>query len=102
MPAQRRQLIEHLIDVETTTTTAAAALLGLPTSTARRTLEDLAAHNVVNRHIGGQGKPDSWTLNAQKRLDYAAATVPDTSETHSSIHTNIAFDDKSGKVGSDA
>jgi len=84
MPAQRRRLIEHLANTETTTAPEAAALLGLPTTTVRRTLEDLAAHRVVERESAGKGKADVWRLNAEKRLDYAAATVPAMSVSHAS------------------
>ncbi len=65
MPAQRRRLLEHLSASATATTTAkdAATLLGLPTTTARRTLEDLAAHGLVYRTPAGKpGEPDTWTL----------------------------------------
>ncbi|MEJ7569986.1 MAG: bifunctional DNA primase/polymerase [Gaiellaceae bacterium] len=98
MPAQRRKVIEHLYQVESTTTTTAATMLGLPTSTARRTLEDLAAHGVVERESGGQGTADTWRLDARKRLAYAAAGVPEMSDTPISKYPNHAEDDKTGKV----
>jgi hypothetical protein len=34
--------------------------LGLPTNTARRILEELAAHGLVIRRSQGKGKPDIW------------------------------------------
>jgi hypothetical protein len=34
--------------------------LGLPTTTARRTLEDLAAYGLIERQGGGSGKADLW------------------------------------------
>jgi hypothetical protein len=55
--------IEHLGKVKTTTTKDTAVMLGVPTTTARRTLEDLAAHGIVRRIPGEQpGEPDEWTL----------------------------------------
>lgn len=74
MPTQRRRLIEHLASERETTTKKAAVVLGLPTTTARRTLEDLTAHSVVER-IPRKGKnvgePDRWKLSpwAEERLD---------------------------------
>jgi hypothetical protein len=63
MPAQRRKVLEHLSEAESTTTREAATLLGLPTTTARRTLEDLAAHGLVRRVAGSDpGEPDTWHL----------------------------------------
>ena len=37
-----------------------ATALGLPTSTTRRVLEDLAAYRLVTRESQGQGKSDLW------------------------------------------
>jgi DNA-binding IclR family transcriptional regulator len=48
-------------------TTDVAANLGLPTTTTRRILEDLAAHGLISRHPQGQGKADRW-----KRTTWAA------------------------------
>jgi hypothetical protein len=63
MPAQRRLLLEHLGAHERTTTREAATALGLPTTTARRTLEDLAAHGLVRRREGSKpGVADTWQL----------------------------------------
>jgi hypothetical protein len=102
MPAQRRKVIEHLAEVDETTTTATATLLGLPTTTTRRILEDLAAHDVVDRESGGDGKADIWRLEPRNRLDYLATTVPETSETTTSKYPNHAYDDFSGKVSNGA
>jgi Bifunctional DNA primase/polymerase, N-terminal/IclR helix-turn-helix domain len=74
MPAQRRKVIEHLSAADSTTTKEAATLLGLPTTTARRTLEDLAAHGLVRRTSGSDpGEPDTWRLTS-------ATPVPEMSE----------------------
>jgi hypothetical protein len=62
MPATRRRVLEHLDAVDKTTTKAAATLLGLPTTTTRRVLEDLAAHGVVGRSAGDNNTADVWRL----------------------------------------
>jgi hypothetical protein len=63
MPAQRRRVIEHLRVSDTTTTKEAATALGLPTTTTRRTLEDLAAHGLVLRRGGEKtNDADTWRL----------------------------------------
>jgi hypothetical protein len=41
-------------------TTDVATKLGLPTTTVRRVLEDLAAYGLLTRESGGQGKADRW------------------------------------------
>lgn len=90
MPAQRRSVIEHLQTAGTTTTKQAAVVLGVPTTTARRTLEDLAAHGIVRRTAGEQpGEADTWALDDE-------IAVPEMSE-HPSIETpHTAYDDFSG------
>ena len=90
MPAQRRTAIEHLQSVESTTTKDTAFVLGVPTTTARRTLEDLAAHGVVTRTPATQpGEADTWALADE-------LAVPEMSE-HPSLKTpNTAYDDFSG------
>lgn len=90
MPAQRRTVIQHLQAAGETTTKKTAIVLGVPTTTARRTLEDLAAHGVTLRSAGKQpGEADTWTLAA-------GIAVPEMSE-HPSIETpHTAFDDFSG------
>jgi hypothetical protein len=64
MPAARRRALEYLVaraEADTTTTDVATEL-GHPTRTTHRTLEDLAAHGVVQRESQGQGKPDLWRI----------------------------------------
>jgi hypothetical protein len=65
IPAGRRRVLEHLatLDGSGAATSAVAVAIGLPTTTAARHLEDLAAHGVVVRHKQGQGKSDLWTLS---------------------------------------
>lgn len=69
MPAQRRRVLELLAETETVTTKEAALALGLPTTTARRTLEDLAAHRVVIREEG-DGNADIWRFSAWTKARY--------------------------------
>ncbi len=98
MPAPRRKVIEHLIVHTTKTTKEVATVLGLPTTTARRTLEDLAAHGVVTRRSGGKGKSDTWALSPATRDDYRLGTVPEMSGNPSPRNKQHAYDDISGTV----
>jgi DNA-binding MarR family transcriptional regulator len=78
MPAQRRQVIELLARRDEAAKTAEVGTsLGLPTSTAKRTLEDLAAHGILERQKQGEGStsPDLWRLTDGKRAEYAAAVA---------------------------
>jgi hypothetical protein len=43
-------------------TAAVATALGLPTITARRALEEIAAYRLIDRQSQGQGKSDLWRL----------------------------------------
>lgn len=84
MPAQRRKVIEHLSAAESTTTKEAGTLLGLATTTARRTLEDLAAHGLVTRTPAAElGQPDSRSLAGWARAASAAVPVPKCQKTPS-------------------
>jgi hypothetical protein len=90
MPAQRRVTIEHLLAVEKTTTKEAAVVLGVPTTTARRTLEDLTADGVVARWPGKEpGEPDTWTLAGR-------IAVPEMSEHPLLLTPHTVYDDISG------
>lgn len=81
LPKLRRGVFDQLAfrNPDWRTTVDLAASLGYPTTTARRSLEDLAAHGVVERRPG-DGKADLWQLGtwARARLD-SALTVPETS-----------------------
>src|SRR5262249_11334509 len=44
-------------------TSAVATAIELPTTTARRALEDLAAYQLAERISQGPGKPDLWKIN---------------------------------------
>jgi hypothetical protein len=82
MPALRSAVLNKLPrDGSPVATTKVASSLGYPTTTARRALEDLAAHRVVRRHQHGPGKSDEWTLSewTMSRLRAIAVTVPEMS-----------------------
>jgi hypothetical protein len=72
IPALRLAAVRALTAGERSTTVV-AKLVGYPTQTARRALEDLHAHEVVDRHPNGQGKTDTWTLSQWASDQYAFA-----------------------------
>jgi predicted ArsR family transcriptional regulator len=81
MPATRLQVLDLLLDqYEAVPTTTVAAALGLPSSTTRRVLEDLAAHGAVARISQGKGKTDLWNVTDWAASLYRGATVPEKSE----------------------
>jgi hypothetical protein len=96
MPAQRRQTIALLAEIETTTTKTAAIALGLPTTTTRRVLEDLAAHKLVQREESTDKRGDTWSLTAWTRDKYRESTVPEKSQDQCPIETENPNDDFSG------
>lgn len=80
MPALRRSVLHDLVDCDESTTRQVAGRLGLPTTTVRRALEDLAAHGIATRTAEGKGNQgDSYTLSAFAR-DYWPC-VPEMSDT---------------------
>ena len=100
IPSVRRDVMDVLQATgQPLETRSIATQIGYPTTTARRSLEDLAAHGIVNRYSHGDGKSDDWDLTPFARHHYAAAhgeTVPETSEVLSLIHTAHVYDDISG------
>ncbi len=120
MPALRRAALEELLRRDLpASTTAISESLGYPTTTARRALEDLAAHGIATRQAQGQGHADLWSASDWTRdrwgtvpemsgdRDGAPATVPEMSEGGGSEHESGAagtpitsplsvFDDFSG------
>ena len=80
------------------TTKAVALRLGVPTGTARRTLEDLAAHGILVRHTDDGEVADLWRMPAWAREEHAAATVPEMSEHPLSNTPNPTLEDFSGTV----
>jgi hypothetical protein len=73
MPAVRRGVLERLAPRGAETTTAVAEALGYPTTTARRALEDLAAHGVVRRIAEGPGRADRWEMDPWTRERWPGA-----------------------------
>jgi hypothetical protein len=63
IPATRLAVMQTLAETDTLDTPAIATRLGYPTTTARRTLEDLTAHGVVNR-FKQDASADLWQLTA--------------------------------------
>ena len=96
MPAQRREVIRLLAEVETTTTKMAAMSLGLPTTTTRRVLEDLNAHGLVQREEYEDGRSDAWQLSAWARDKYRESVVPGNSEQHCLFSPQSTDDDFPG------
>jgi hypothetical protein len=83
VPPLRRQAYDWIYDNDEKgkfiKTKEVATNLGLPTTTAKRILEDLAAHGLVKRKSDGQGKADLWKRTdwrereAEEEAKYAAA-----------------------------
>jgi len=99
IPALRRAVIETLTSGEASTTEVAEAVR-YPTQTTRRALEDLTAHEIIERAPGGQGKPDHWSLSTWARDRYVALSVPEKSETSALSSSSTVEEDFSGKVSS--
>jgi hypothetical protein len=75
LPALRRRLRFAAIQSETHCTTADFALLvGHPTSTARRALEDLAAHSILRR-LKLTSNSDAWEVTEKTRERWSMASV---------------------------
>jgi len=81
IPKLRRSVFDTLLAArDWLTTTAIATATQHPTTTTRRSLEDLCAHGVVERQAGGKGKHDRWVLAALARDRYAAVGAPEMSK----------------------
>jgi IclR helix-turn-helix domain len=65
LPAARRTVLEAIVAQQATSasTTSIANACDYPTSTARRYLQELAAHRLVTRFCNGSGKADEWTAS---------------------------------------
>jgi hypothetical protein len=83
IPAVRRAALEYLFQHSgTESTTTIAAGIRYPTTTARRALEELAAHRVLDRLPQGHGKADLWTVSdwCSERLETANQAFPKCSD----------------------
>jgi len=76
----RRVVIETLLDGQWQATGNIAKAIQYPTGTARRALEELHAHGVVNCEKGGAGKSDSWQLSEWTANTLAAVKSPPAAE----------------------
>ena len=64
VPPLRRRAYAFIENNDNAETKDVATSLGLPTTTTRRILEDLAAHGLIARQSEGQGKADRWKRTA--------------------------------------
>lgn len=77
VPQLRRDLLETLAkENDAVETGVLAEMMQYPTTTTRRSLEDLTAHGLVMRTSGGAGKADEWWLSDWSR-DRLEAIVRD-------------------------
>lgn len=74
MPSSRLRAFQFLISRPgTCTTSEVSSAIGLPTVTTRRILEDLAAHFVVTKTSGGEGRADLWGPWSRSAAEYGVA-----------------------------
>jgi hypothetical protein len=101
MPAIRRRVIEAVeAQADGTGAPDLAAGIGYPTTTARRALEDLAAHGLTKRTKQGPGKEDLWEMTKWARERWV--TVPEIPVSMQApaplIHTYTVQEGKTGTV----
>lgn len=112
MPAIRRAVLDQLLAYAAPALTSEiATAIDYPTGTARRTLEDLAAHGIVSRTSAGTGNADVWeaTPFTISRYEAVNRTLPEMSEDVCTtdtlppplINSQILEEDFSGKVPPD-
>ena len=63
LPDLRKRVFRFLQGRDREPTSNIAGAVGYPTSTARRTLEDLSAHGILKRLTQGPGRSDEWELS---------------------------------------
>jgi predicted ArsR family transcriptional regulator len=76
MPRLRREVLLYLIEHAHTDCLKSSTIaddLGFPTTSVTRTLEDLAAHAIVTRKGGQQGKGHEWSISRWAFKLYLAA-----------------------------
>ncbi len=81
IPKLRRAVLEHLYAVDTPQrTNEVAEAVSHPSRTTLRALQDLDAHGVIRREVGGEGRADHWQIADWARRAYVRAmTVPTSS-----------------------
>jgi FaeA-like protein len=85
VPAQRKTMLAPLLSAaEPLETSAIAEKAGYPTESARRYLYELAAMRLVDRHPGGQGRSDRWSLS-----DLAADLLEKAAPPEKDLITNV-------------
>jgi len=97
IPKLRRAILDELDGrLSLASTTAIAEAVRHPTQTTRRSLDDLAAHQMVVKVSGGEGKADKWALAPQTREWLEQMTFPpmsggvqDPTETSGSDHEQV-------------
>jgi energy-coupling factor transporter ATP-binding protein EcfA2 len=116
MPTLRRKLLVELFHAtgERMDTTELGQATLHPTTTTKRSLEDLTAHRLVERHPQGEGKPHEWCLTEFATVRLARfvgegtrpemlVQVPETAKQSGTDYTYSsslrADDDISGRVG---
>jgi hypothetical protein len=81
IPRQRRTMLDILAEKGDWSESRPIGLASrLPTSTARRSLEDLHAHGLVDREHGGGNKGDRWCLVDRYRDTWTEALDPYTED----------------------
>ena len=75
MPAIRRKAMESLSGEDWIRTSAASLRIGVPVSTAQRTLEDLYVHKVVERRASGDGEPGAGRAYEWRIAPWAEQTL---------------------------
>jgi hypothetical protein len=89
MPAIRLTMLEDLMSRDgVATTSQISEATFYPTSTTRRSLEDLAAHRVVDRHSNGDGRADDWQVASWTRERWSS--VPEMSMSRGGNHVQTA------------
>jgi hypothetical protein len=101
MPALRRRVLDVLLaSADELPTPKIAEATSHPTSTVRRTLQDLAGHGIAERRARDTGEgenADSWRLTDWARAQYVAVYgVPEMSDTPLLLLPNSPLDDKTG------
>jgi hypothetical protein len=77
VPALRLATITRLYEADDELSTTDVAVSGsYPTTTTRRTLEDLTALALVERRSNGKGKADTWRLTDEAREQFDAVRQP--------------------------
>src|SRR5207247_4977588 len=99
MPAiRRRVLVALVLEAEGKGAPELAAGIGYPTTTARRALEDLAAHGLTKRTKQGPGKEDLWEMTQWAREHWVS--VPEIpASMHIPVLNNTTYHVQEGKTG---